>query len=281
MENIQRIMNDSRYYDTAEAEIEKMLKNAKVSLCQLGFDLDKERLANIDKEEETEVDETELDRLLEGGLAFCRKVKECGHKCAGVKDEDECLPCLYPECVASAAASSFNLPTHDELCTICYTCELREEPSVMLGCGHVFHANCIVELLKHKWATLRITFAFMSCPQCKQPIEANHVYEVAAEIEKLMILRSELQVKAMKIARSQHLDKDERLNTPGDFYFGRLMQFAEAKVCFYMCSRCEKPYFGGLIDCEQEQGMIDTTRREDLMCRPCLIKEMSIGKNIC
>ena len=56
----------------------------------------------------------------------------------------------------------------------------------------------------------------------------------------------------MKIARSQHLDKDPRLTTEGDFFFGKLMAFAEAKVCFYMCSQCEKPYFGGLIDCEQE-----------------------------
>ena len=121
---------------------------------------------------------------------------------------------------------------------------------MMLGCGHVFHANCVLELLKHKWATLRITFAFISCPRCKQPIEAPHVYEVSMELERLTVLRSDLQVKAMKIARSQHLDKDPRLTTEGDFYFGKLMAFAEAKVCFYMCSTCAKPYFGGLIDCE-------------------------------
>ena len=76
----------------------------------------------------------------------------------------------------------------------------------------MFHANCIIELLKHKWSTLRITFAFMACPSCKQPLQADHVYEVAEEVEKLTILRSELQVKAMKIARDQHLDKDPRLN---------------------------------------------------------------------
>ena len=85
----------------------------------------------------------------------------------------------------------------------------------------------------------------------------------------------------MKIARDQHLDKDPRLSTEGDFYFGKLMAFAEAKVCFYMCSRCSKPYFGGLIDCEQEMGMEDTTRREDLICRTCLLKEMSVGSNAC
>ena len=59
------------------------------------------------------------------------------------------------------------------------------------------------------------------------------------------------------------------------------MEYAEAKVCFYECSTCSKPYYGGLIDCEQEMRMEDTTRREDLICRPCLIKKTSIGKNIC
>ena len=85
----------------------------------------------------------------------------------------------------------------------------------------------------------------------------------------------------MKVCKKEGLDKDERLRTPGDFYFNNLMAFAEAKASFYMCSRCEKPYYGGLIDCEQEMGIEDTTRREDLICRPCLIKEMSIGSNIC
>ena len=53
-------MNDPKYSDTAEEEIELMLENAKVSLTQLGFDLDKDRLANIENEPATEVDETEL-----------------------------------------------------------------------------------------------------------------------------------------------------------------------------------------------------------------------------
>ena len=166
LEKIRKLLNDPKYMDSAEGEIEKMLGNAKVALSQLGYDLDKERLEHIEEEKkEVMVDETELERLLAGGLAFCHKDKACGHKCAGVKDEDECLPCLEPDCVEGT-----NLPMNEELCTICYTCELSEEPGVKLGCGHVFHANCIIELLKHKWTSLRITFAFMSCPACKAPI---------------------------------------------------------------------------------------------------------------
>ena len=44
-------MNDPKFLDTAEGEIEMMFQNAKVSLTQLGFDLDKDRMANPDRVE--------------------------------------------------------------------------------------------------------------------------------------------------------------------------------------------------------------------------------------
>ena len=85
----------------------------------------------------------------------------------------------------------------------------------------------------------------------------------------------------MKIAKTQGLDRDERLSTEGDHFFGNLMRLAEAHVSFYMCYKCVKPYFGGMIDCEQENTIEDTTRREDLICKPCLMTVMSIGSNMC
>ena len=192
--------------------------------------------------------------------------------------EGQCLPCLEPECLA---AEESKLPTSDELCTICYTSELREEPSVQLSCGHIFHANCVKQLLQHKWSTLRITFAFMSCPSCKAPIDIEHVPEIALELRKLNALRSQVQTKALKMIKKQGLDKDERLTTPGDFYYNNLTAFAEAKASFFECAKCAKPYFGGLIDCEQEMGLEATTKKEDLMCKPCLLKDMSYGSNTC
>ena len=47
-DEILRNMNNSKYLETAEKEIDKMFVNAKVALTQLGFDLDEERLAGID-----------------------------------------------------------------------------------------------------------------------------------------------------------------------------------------------------------------------------------------
>ena len=71
-----------------------------------------------------EVDDTELERLLAGGLRFCGLPKMgCGHKCKGVRDEEMCLPCMDSEC-CQAALTSANLPSGDDLCNICYTCEL-------------------------------------------------------------------------------------------------------------------------------------------------------------
>ena len=81
--------------------------------------------------------------------------------------------------------------------------------------------------------------------------------------------------------KKQGLDHDERITTPGDFYYNNLTAFAEAKVSFFECSKCAKAYFGGLIDCEQEMGMENSTRKEDLICKPCLMKQMSVGRNTC
>ena len=55
----------------------------------------------------------------------------------------------------------------NELCGICYTSELREEPCVRIACGHVFHANCLYMMLKHRWTTSKITFGYLDCPSCK------------------------------------------------------------------------------------------------------------------
>ena len=57
-----------------------------------------------------------------------------------------------------------------ELCSICYTCELGEMACVRLSCGHVYHADCLTQLLEHGRSTLRITFGYLDCPSCKAEI---------------------------------------------------------------------------------------------------------------
>ena len=40
-EDMVKILNDPKYMETAEIELETAMKNAKIELSQLGFDLDK------------------------------------------------------------------------------------------------------------------------------------------------------------------------------------------------------------------------------------------------
>ena len=105
---------------------------------------------------------------------MCGMDKECGHACLGVLGESNCLPCLNSQCIEESIASqeavvpSSALET--ELCCICYTSELREEACVRLSCGHVFHAECVYQLLRHGQNTLAITFGYLDCPSCKAEI---------------------------------------------------------------------------------------------------------------
>ena len=137
----------------------------------------------------------------------------------------------------------------EELCAICYTSELREEPCVRLGCGHVFHSNCVLQLLQHKWNTLKISFAFMACPTCKQEIKETTCPEINAEIARLSQLRDNLEEMALEVAENQGLHLSERLTTAGDPFEGDLKGLALHSCAFYECHDCQKPYFGGMIDC--------------------------------
>lgn len=77
----------------------------------------------------------------------------------------------------------------DDLCLICYT-DLGNLDSVELSCCHVFHSDCLAQLLEHKWTTLRITFAFMACPKCKEPLKlkaSKSLHALQAKLDSLAI----------------------------------------------------------------------------------------------
>lgn len=216
-------------------------------------------------------------------IAFCEMThKKCGHACKGVIKEHRCLPCLKVNC--AEAAGLFEGINEDELCTICYTSELGTEACSKLPCGHIFHTNCVIQLLQHKWTSLRITFAFMSCPSCKQEIDITGVSKpIARELGPLIALKKHVEKEALKNAESQGILNDERLSTEGDVYFGKPQEFANHRTSFYECHGCKKPYFGGLIDCEQEMANAEQrqTKKEDLMCQDCLLKEIGAGQTSC
>ena len=201
----------------------------------------------------------------------------CGHQCNGALNEIGCLPCLEPECAEKAGLKE----NKDELCSICYTSELGAQPCVQLPCGHVFHADCVMQLLEHKWSTLRVSFAFLSCPSCKQEISQEvNCLEIRDKIIKLQEMKDKMEVKALEVAKDQGLDKSERY-LPGGDYEGDLKALALHSCSFYQCFECEKIYFGGMIDCQMALGQEERASKEDLRCQECQLKASGAGQTVC
>ena len=137
-----------------------------------------------------------------------------------------------------------------ELGGICYTSELGEEPCVRLACGHVFHANCTLMMLTHKWSTTKITFGYLDCPSCKQAIMFDYRMPLLTSklIEQIRLKAQVLQL-SIQMAIEEGYDKSGRVVTEGDYYYGKLGEFAMKNCTFYECFKCKNPYFGGMEDC--------------------------------
>jgi E3 ubiquitin-protein ligase MYCBP2 len=56
-----------------------------------------------------------------------------------------------------------------------------------------------------------------------------------------------MEEKALAKAKSEGLDKDERLRDPP--FSMDLRKYAVFKCAYYLCFTCDKPYFGGMKDC--------------------------------
>ena len=213
----------------------------------------------------------------------CGKVHECGHKCNGFHGEEECLPCLHADCVHKAVEKGELLEgiDEDEFCTVCWVSELGSEPCIKLGCGHVFHLNCIKNILTKKWTSLRINFGFLNCPSCKQEMQVEHCPELREIMNDIRLKQLQVAEMAVERGRQQGLDQDERLSDPTDHYFGKYEEYAVHKCAFYECFKCKQPYFGGLVDCENDANMGDDTRRQDLICGGCAAEMVGAGVTKC
>lgn len=187
----------------------------------------------------------------------CNKILSCGHFCNGIANEEKCL-CLEPKChrLVNAKDDKPKLTQDgDDMCMICFTEALSAQPSIQLHCGHVFHYRCCKQVLVKRWHGARITFGFSMCPICKSDIAHESLNDI---LEPIMVLKNDVKRKALM-----------RLHYEGikDTSSKDMAQFAMDKYAYYMCSQCDKAYYGGEVRCDQEQGeKYDPT---ELVCGGC------------
>lgn len=207
----------------------------------------------------------------------CIATLPCGHPCGGVKGETQCLPCLVPECVAkrdieavaaaeppAAAAASMSSSTSsaaahagasgvfvsevdgNEFCNICWTDSLASAPCVQLGCGHIFHYECLCQRIKAGWPGAAISFSFLQCPLCQGSC-AHPVLRKA--MKQPLRLKAAVEAEAEAAVIREGMTKDAELVDAGGRFKGDKRAYGMHKFQFLMCSKCRNPYFAGRRDC--------------------------------
>ena len=74
---------------------------------------------------------------------------------------------------------------------------------------------------------------------------------------------------ALKVAKSQGLESDDRYTSPSSTYYGNLLGLAMHACSFYQCNKCKKAYFGGMIDCAEDLEVEESAKKEELLCKDC------------
>ncbi|KAK3592706.1 hypothetical protein CHS0354_037840 [Potamilus streckersoni] len=192
----------------------------------------------------------------------CTKVLKCGHRCGGIKDESECLPCLY---WCTTSDMTVLKQRHDDVCVICFTSSISAAPSIQLACGHVLHLHCTKRVIAARWDGPRITFRFTLCPLCQKAMEHPLLTDI---LKPIRILYDEVKRMALTRLKYDGLQNTESISTPGAPFYQDPEGFSINKYAYYICFQCQKPYFGGEARCD-EQDFVENHKKEDFVCARC------------
>ncbi|CAD8076897.1 unnamed protein product [Paramecium primaurelia] len=188
---------------------------------------------------------------------LCQKTLDCGHNCNGVKGEEcLCLRCSKQE--------------PDDYCNMCFTEALKSAPCIKTECGHIFHEECIMKKLDAKWNGPRIVFQYCTCPLCKKWLDVKHK-EIQTKLNAASQLQLQIQDLCIERLDIEGMKQAKEITDPKSQYFQKPKEFAMDKFCFYQCFKCEKPYFGGIKNCQAAAENNDRTQfnKEDLICSSC------------
>jgi hypothetical protein len=87
--------------------------------------------------------------------------------------------------------------------------------------------------------------------------------------------------KAVERAKFEDLHKHPRLKDPKDNFYNKLEDFAMFKLSYYMCFKCQSPYFGGMKDCEAANADFANFKKEELVCGKCAAVAVGGGEKQC
>ena len=101
------------------------------------------------------------------------------------------------------------------------------------------------------------------------------------EMKKQILFEQTVVKKAMERAKFEDLEKAPRLQDKNDRFFGKLQDYAMSKLSYYMCFKCNIPYFGGMKDCDQANQDYANFKKEELVCGKCSAESVGGGIKSC
>lgn len=235
----------------------------------------------------------------------CKKILSCGHDCYLSCTSKNCR-CLVKNCIKNHRKSNQNIPVEhlprsflnfnknikisddieDNIGNCIYCLEnLIKFPLIELDCGHLFHHKCISSLFSSNKVNKgdNISLNFIKCCICFNKLSlSNH-----QDLQSFVNYYNELENSISNIIYEK-IDQDEissmnEIKDPLNKYFNLPFEWCKNKMEFYLCFKCEEPFYGGLKDCNENNIENDTNSKDksNVVCINCIDSNIVQGKLCC
>lgn len=162
-------------------------------------------------------------------------------------------------------------------CAICLE-SLDDDPerTITLTCGHRWHLTCLKEQLENAQPsrTKRLLFTGYRCAKCAVFCDHPKLENMTRRTDALRgkvddLVAEQIRTDAPKAWSNVANDLNAK---------ARLIDEGRRSYAFYLCGGCDEPYFGGTVECaEEDEGELTTS--EERLCQSCSPKVQSTCKH--
>jgi hypothetical protein len=135
-----------------------------------------------------------------------------------------------------------------------------------LGCGHKWHLDCLVQQLQtaQPSSTKRLLFTGCQCAKCGVICDHPDLRDLTRTTDALRQKVDELVKEQVALDAPgvwKQAEKEAESNPESQ---KAVLEDARRKYAFYLCTHCREPYFGGTVECADQEE-----REEERLCVAC------------
>lgn len=152
-------------------------------------------------------------------------------------------------------------------CAICL-CPLADQETIKLGCGHLWHLECIKQQLKQASPNpgKRLLFSGCRCAKCGVFCESSALKSVTRLTSELRAAVDALIVEQLEV---DGITENPDAHAGTSAFQGDLLAYGRMVYAFYQCGVCSRPYFGGTVACaDADDELLPVAARVCPSCTP-------------